>query len=159
MVSSTFDIIGSLPVELAYRVLQYLESDLLVVSRRVSKGWNRLLTAEVFCKLLCGSRYDVRLDDKNIQICWSERFVQSASTRHALAYGRPWAKALHSCNLADEEFPKISYNDGLLAWYEHDVFKILDLVTGIRKEHSSNSYTPPQALQITKRFLVWFDSR
>lgn len=159
MFSPQLDIVGELPAELSQKALKYLDIGTLTTSRRVSKSWKNILSSENFCKLMCKSVFDTFVDDEDGTICWNDRFLQNASRSYAVGYGRPWAKAHHSCRQTEEMPPKVGYGDGLLAWYEQGGFRILDLESGERTEHWSDSYEPPKALKVVKEFLVWYDLR
>lgn len=88
------DVFGELPLEIALCIVAYLDPLDVVVSRRVSKRWHSLLTAEeVSTQVYLNCWPQQGLPDP---AGWTERLDQRLCCEHSLACGRPWFKAEYS---------------------------------------------------------------
>lgn len=154
MAPSNFDPIADLPLELSQGIFQFLDTDNLVSFRRVSKRWNNILSAESFCKIICDARIDTNEQTHCETQCWNELFLNHASRRHALAYGRPWAKAVFSYEI-DEVYPDATYNEGKVAWFQSDAIRVLDIYKGTTVGFGVDE--PPEEVRLTKKYLVYPD--
>ncbi|KAF2107860.1 hypothetical protein BDV96DRAFT_288654 [Lophiotrema nucula] len=79
--SFQFDIIGSLPVELAVLVFAHLEPSAIYRSRRVSKKWNSLLKSEQLQRAAVGAWMDESICDELTALRTAQRYVRLRSGR------------------------------------------------------------------------------
>lgn len=156
-----YDIVARLPIELAQRILLFIDSDVLVFIRAVSKNWLAILSDESFCGQLCRERFYVSSPVRGSNgpaSTWNETFLKEAAKRHALAHGRPWAKASYD-NLMVKMVFLLTYSNGRMAWLDEDVVVILDLISGRKKTHMNASRAKILDLRMSERWLVGLEGR
>ncbi|KAI5794468.1 hypothetical protein DFH27DRAFT_566588 [Peziza echinospora] len=90
-----FDIITALPLELVAQVLQDIPLLEIFTKRRVSRGWNQLLSSESVCRALFANHYP----KKPLNTVWKE-----LSRTDALLYDKSWKLLLEDITSRRENF-------------------------------------------------------
>lgn len=155
------DIISSLLIELARRVFSCLDSDFLMSVRTVSQRWLAILSNESFCGHLCRERFDIHdraAEQHGSSATWNEVFLKQASKRHALAHGRPWAKASYYDYLSPR-IEYLTYYSGKMAWVKANKVFLLDLKTDEIQHYEVGSRAKILDLRLSEDWLVMLIGR
>ncbi|KAL4902857.1 hypothetical protein BDW74DRAFT_58692 [Aspergillus multicolor] len=109
------DILGSLPLEVALQIIQYLGISDVLVQRRVSRRWNDVLSSKAACSILYGQYTGSTLDDN-----FKATFARYSEHRLRLEKGLPFAQTQVKSIAGGQSPLGFDYSDGRYAWLTDD---------------------------------------